>query len=83
MKYRSSNSYQWGRGGDYYLHINVILLASIFRAVRRFGKSFVNVNVTSEPYEVSLLWFLWYIKCCGGQKRIFATTNGGQVRVAY
>ncbi|XP_022288515.2 amine oxidase [flavin-containing] B-like [Crassostrea virginica] len=50
------------------------------KAIRRFGKSFVNVNVTSEPYEVSLLWFLWYIKCCGGQKRIFATTNGGQER---
>ncbi|XP_048745528.2 amine oxidase [flavin-containing]-like [Ostrea edulis] len=48
--------------------------------IHRFGKSFINVNVTSEPYEVSVLWFMWYIKCCGGQKRIFSTTNGGQER---
>lgn len=47
---------------------------------RGFAKGLVNVNATSEPCEVSVLWFLWYIKCCGGQKRIFSTTNGGQVR---
>eukprot|EP00105_Crassostrea_gigas_P045743 XP_019929891.1 PREDICTED: LOW QUALITY PROTEIN: amine oxidase [flavin-containing]-like [Crassostrea gigas] len=47
---------------------------------RGFAKGLVNVNATSEPCEVSVLWFLWYIKCCGGQKRIFSTTNGGQER---
>uniref|UniRef100_A0A7N8WNH9 Amine oxidase n=1 Tax=Mastacembelus armatus TaxID=205130 RepID=A0A7N8WNH9_9TELE len=41
---------------------------------------FVNVNVTSEPHEVSALWFLWYVKQCGGTMRIFSTTNGGQER---
>ncbi|XP_076857480.1 amine oxidase [flavin-containing] [Brachyhypopomus gauderio] len=46
----------------------------------RFAKLFVNVNVTSEPHEVSALWFLWYIKQCGGIMRIFSTTNGGQER---
>eukprot|EP00105_Crassostrea_gigas_P030254 XP_011452496.1 PREDICTED: amine oxidase [flavin-containing] A isoform X1 [Crassostrea gigas] len=50
------------------------------KQIYRFCKTFVNVNVTSEPYEASVLWFLWYIKCCGGQKRIFSTTNGGQER---
>ncbi|KAJ8407302.1 hypothetical protein AAFF_G00278760 [Aldrovandia affinis] len=47
---------------------------------RRFATLFVNVNVTSEPHEVSALWFLWYIKQCGGTMRIFSTSNGGQER---
>jgi len=41
-------------------------------------KSFINLNVTCEPYEASLLWFVWYIKQCGGVKRIVSTTGGGQ-----
>uniref|UniRef100_A0A8C4T1K7 Amine oxidase n=1 Tax=Erpetoichthys calabaricus TaxID=27687 RepID=A0A8C4T1K7_ERPCA len=45
-----------------------------------FATLFINVNVTSEPHEVSALWFLWYIKQCGGTKRIFSTSNGGQER---
>ncbi|KAM6985784.1 amine oxidase [flavin-containing] [Aplochiton taeniatus] len=49
-------------------------------AARRFATLFVNVNVTSEPHEVSALWFLWYVKQCGGIMRIFSTTNGGQER---
>lgn len=49
---------------------------------RQFATLFVNVNVTSEPHEVSALWFLWYVKQCGGTMRIFSTTNGGQVGVA-
>lgn len=52
---------------------------SAYRAARRFATLFVNVNVTSEPHEVSALWFLWYVKQCGGTMRIFSTTNGGQV----
>ncbi|XP_041114988.1 amine oxidase [flavin-containing] [Polyodon spathula] len=47
---------------------------------RKFANLFVNVNVTSEPHEVSALWFLWYVKQCGGTTRIFSTTNGGQER---
>uniref|UniRef100_A0AAX7V4V8 Amine oxidase n=1 Tax=Astatotilapia calliptera TaxID=8154 RepID=A0AAX7V4V8_ASTCA len=50
------------------------------RTARRFATLFVNVNVTSEPHEVSALWFLWYVKQCGGTMRIFSTTNGGQER---
>ncbi|XP_061647757.1 amine oxidase [flavin-containing] isoform X3 [Phyllopteryx taeniolatus] len=49
-------------------------------AARRFATLFVNVNVTSEPHEVSALWFLWYIKQSGGTMRIFSTTNGGQAK---
>lgn len=45
-----------------------------------FFKSFININVTSESFEASLLSFAWYIKQCGGVKRIFSTTNGGQER---
>nr|XP_005992072.1 PREDICTED: amine oxidase [flavin-containing]-like [Latimeria chalumnae] len=50
------------------------------RVAKDFATLFVNVNVTSEPHEVSALWFLWYVKQCGGTKRIFSTTNGGQER---
>lgn len=49
-------------------------------SAKRFATLFVNVNVTSEPHEVSALWFLWYLKQCGGTTRIFSTTNGGQER---
>ncbi|KAI1241513.1 hypothetical protein IHE44_0004986 [Lamprotornis superbus] len=50
------------------------------KAVRDFATVFVNVNVTSEPHEVSALWFLWYVRQCGGTFRIFSITNGGQER---
>ncbi|XP_076305359.1 amine oxidase [flavin-containing]-like [Tachypleus tridentatus] len=50
------------------------------KTVKDFSMLFINVNVTSEAYEASLLWFLWYVKQCGGTKRIFSTTNGGQER---
>lgn len=45
-----------------------------------FFLSFITINITSEAYETSLLSFLWYVKQCGGTKRIFSTTNGGQER---
>ncbi|XP_006148928.2 amine oxidase [flavin-containing] A [Tupaia chinensis] len=50
------------------------------KTARRFATLFVNINVTSEPHEVSALWFLWYVKQCGGTTRIFSVTNGGQER---
>lgn len=52
----------------------------VTRTARQFAYLFVNINVTSEPHEVSALWFLWYVKQCGGTTRIFSVTNGGQVR---
>lgn len=52
---------------------------SVNRTAREFAYIFVNINVTSEPHEVSALWFLWYVKQCGGTTRIFSVTNGGQV----
>ncbi|EMP31495.1 Amine oxidase [flavin-containing] A, partial [Chelonia mydas] len=50
------------------------------KTAREFATLFVNINVTSEPHEVSALWFLWYVKLCGGTTRIFSITNGGQER---
>jgi len=47
---------------------------------KKLLESFINVNVTSTSAESSLLWFLWYVRQCGGIKRIFSTTNGGQER---
>lgn len=40
----------------------------------------ITAFVTSEPYESSLLWFLWYIKQCGGVRPMLSTTDGGQER---
>lgn len=50
------------------------------KTVSNLFSSFINVNVTSGTYEASALWFLWYLNQCGGVKRIFSTTNGGQER---
>ncbi|KAK8770699.1 hypothetical protein V5799_012835 [Amblyomma americanum] len=44
------------------------------------AKFFIAINVTSESYEGSLLWLLWYVKQCGGVKRIISVKNGGQER---
>ena len=45
-----------------------------------FNNCYVVVDVCSDPNEVSLLWFLWYVRQCGGYGRSIATTNGGQER---
>uniref|UniRef100_T1IN90 Amine oxidase n=1 Tax=Strigamia maritima TaxID=126957 RepID=T1IN90_STRMM len=50
------------------------------KSVRDFLETFININITTEAYEASLLWFLWYVKQCGGTRRIFSVTNGGQER---
>ncbi|XP_033759978.1 amine oxidase [flavin-containing]-like isoform X2 [Pecten maximus] len=41
---------------------------------------YVRLNVTCEPYECSLLWFLWYTSICGFSARIQSTENGAQER---
>ena len=51
-----------------------------FRAAKEFGRAFVNANVSMEPGEVSVLWFFWYVRSCGGTKRIWEVENGGQDR---
>uniref|UniRef100_V5H5I5 Amine oxidase n=2 Tax=Ixodes ricinus TaxID=34613 RepID=V5H5I5_IXORI len=50
------------------------------RVGKVFAQFFIGINVTSEAYEASLLWFLWYVKQCGGVKRIISVKNGGQER---
>ncbi|XP_063306211.1 amine oxidase [flavin-containing] A-like [Pelobates fuscus] len=47
---------------------------------RRLAELFVNLVVTAETHQVSALWFLWYVKLCGGTVRVFSTENGGQER---
>ena len=39
----------------------------------------VRVVVTAEPSEISLLWWLWYVKAGQGSNTVLSTTNGGQV----
>ncbi|GIY14061.1 amine oxidase B [Caerostris extrusa] len=43
-------------------------------------RELIGAFITSEQYEASLLGFLWYIKQCGGTKRMVFTQNGGQER---
>ena len=50
-----------------------------FSAAKEFFNSFTQANVTMEMHEVSLLWYMWYVKTCGGSKRIWEVENGGQV----
>ncbi|XP_072033317.1 amine oxidase [flavin-containing] B-like [Amphiura filiformis] len=48
--------------------------------IKNFCRVQCELNVTAEPHELSLLFFLWYIKQCGGFMRISSTDNGGQER---
>ncbi|ERE63682.1 amine oxidase [flavin-containing] B [Cricetulus griseus] len=50
------------------------------KSAKQLATLFVNLCVTAETHEVSALWFLWYVKQCGGTTRIISTTNGGQER---
>ncbi|GFS96907.1 amine oxidase A [Nephila pilipes] len=45
-----------------------------------FFSELISLFITSSPYEVSLLSFLWYVKQCGGLKRMMYTKNGAQER---
>ncbi|KAL1437059.1 hypothetical protein MTO96_049062 [Rhipicephalus appendiculatus] len=47
---------------------------------RDYLSALAQVNLSSEPSQVSLLWALWYIKCCGGNRRMCSTFNGAQER---
>ncbi|XP_036126716.1 amine oxidase [flavin-containing] B [Molossus molossus] len=49
-------------------------------STKNFATLFVNLCVTAETYEISALWFLWYVKQCGGTTRIISISNGGQER---
>lgn len=51
----------------------------LLRECMKVAQQFVNVNVSAEAYEVLLLWFLFYIKLCGGTERINASENGAQL----
>jgi len=45
-----------------------------------FNHIFVTIDICCDANEVSMLWFLWYVKQCGGYGRAISTTNGGQER---
>ncbi|XP_033113592.1 amine oxidase [flavin-containing]-like [Anneissia japonica] len=45
-----------------------------------FCCNMVSQILTSEPHELSVLFFMWYIKVCEGFMRTFAAENGGQER---
>ncbi|XP_077531193.1 amine oxidase [flavin-containing] B-like [Haemaphysalis longicornis] len=36
--------------------------------------------LSEEPRQVSLLWALWYARCCGGIRRMSSKTNGAEER---
>ena len=54
----------------------------VFRLAQNFGRTYINGLVCMEPSEVSLLWFLWYMKNTGHFKRSFELDNGAQVCIA-
>ncbi|ELT94962.1 hypothetical protein CAPTEDRAFT_106886 [Capitella teleta] len=47
---------------------------------KEYVRSFVVAFVAMEPEEISLLWFLWYIRSCESSRRIAQVGNGGQER---
>ncbi|XP_022098628.1 amine oxidase [flavin-containing] B-like [Acanthaster planci] len=53
---------------------------SQFRNGRRFFSACVRLIVTMDPKELSVLFYMWYIKQCGGFLRNLMTDNGGQER---
>ncbi|XP_077555135.1 amine oxidase [flavin-containing] B-like isoform X1 [Haemaphysalis longicornis] len=50
------------------------------KSCRDYLSALAQVNLASEPSQVSLLWALWYTKCCGGMHRMCNTDNGAQER---
>ncbi|KAM9321264.1 amine oxidase [flavin-containing] B-like [Gastrophryne carolinensis] len=50
------------------------------RAGRNLAEFFVQSCATTEPQQVSALWFLWCVKLCGGAVRMMSTDNGAQER---
>ena len=49
------------------------------RLAREDARMLLRLNMTAEPYEVSALWTLWYIKSAGGMGRMNAFKGGAQV----
>uniref|UniRef100_T1INA7 Amine oxidase n=1 Tax=Strigamia maritima TaxID=126957 RepID=T1INA7_STRMM len=47
---------------------------------KEFGRCFCQANVTAEPWQISLLWFLWYIRSSCGTVRIWNVSEGAQER---
>ncbi|KAF8784684.1 Amine oxidase [flavin-containing] [Argiope bruennichi] len=50
------------------------------KPARQFYSELCSIFITSEKYEVSLLMFLWFVKQCGGMKRMVSAVNGSQER---
>ncbi|XP_071957268.1 amine oxidase [flavin-containing]-like isoform X2 [Antedon mediterranea] len=46
----------------------------------RFCTHMISQILTAEPHEMSVLFFMWYIKQCDGFLRTFSAENGGQER---
>ena len=44
---------------------------------------FCQLTVTTQTSGLSVLFFFWYVKQCGGFYRSFGRDNGGQVQKQY
>lgn len=51
-----------------------------FSYTKKIAEATARVVFATETYNMSLLYFLWYVKNGGGIYRIMATDNGGQER---
>lgn len=56
---------------------------SLPSAALEWGRQFVNGNVSVEPWEVSLLWLLWYVHSAGGVLSIYEDGGAAQVSTHY
>jgi len=52
---------------------------TIYRAAMEWGRQFVHSVITVEPWEVSLLWLLWYVNSAGGVDSIWELEDAAQV----
>ncbi|KAK2141631.1 hypothetical protein LSH36_1064g00049 [Paralvinella palmiformis] len=48
------------------------------RAAMEWGRQFVHSVITVEPWEVSLLWLLWYVNSAGGVDSIWELEDAAQ-----
>jgi monoamine oxidase len=56
------------------------LVCTVNRDAREFLQALAAVNNTAEDHEMSLLFFLWYLRQANGVHRIWAIKDGAQER---
>ena len=66
--WRAPNAEKW----DKITFEQFVVQNTLTESARLYMRIFVATMVTNEHYQTSLLWFLWFVKQCGGTKALFA-----------